>query len=337
MAIQDKFDNIEEIKEICEKAINTKKKISNMNKSDKNYAKLYERIAKYNVTLQEKFDLMDESDKKKIYISFGTSNININSFNKIKADNFGNIIDSILKSWIIVVWDKNLNTINLPNGIKKNIIMNSNKMEDNLITNHNISKENNNIKQKMDNNFDMEKEFVQNIYRKIKILNKNINKWKIKYKLNAIRKISDNFYEFKRYNNWFNLPLLIHKRSYSYNKSKFKEFTNNGNIYKRFTKASYSNNITNIQIILDNNDTRFIKQCSRTFGIKIDNITGWFRNKYPIDYINKFNFVKNQYNLINEQYNFHIKEKVFDIDYTNANTNIMDICSLRNNIAIYDL
>ena len=337
MAIQDKFDNIEEIKEICEKAINTKKKISNMNKSNKNYAKLYERIAKYNVILQEKFDLMDELDKKKIYISFGTNNININSFNKINADNFGNIIDSILKSWIIVAWDKNLNTINLPNGIKKNIIMNSNKMEDNLIANHNISKENNNIKQNLDNNFDMEKEFVQNIYRKIKILNKNINKWKIKYKLNAIRKISDNFHEFKRYNNWFNLPLLIHKRSYSYNKSKFKEFTNNGNIYKRFMKASYSNNINNIQIILDNNDTRFIKQCSETFGIKIDNITGWFRNKYPIDYINKFNFVKNQYNLINEQYNFHIKEKVFDIDHTNANTNIMDICSLRNNIAIYDL
>ena len=46
-----------------------------MNKSDKNYRKLYERIAKYNVILQEKFDLIDESDKRKIYISFGTNNI----------------------------------------------------------------------------------------------------------------------------------------------------------------------------------------------------------------------------------------------------------------------
>ena len=155
MAIQDKFDNIEEIKEICEKAINTKKKINIMNKSDKNYIKLSERIAKYNVILQEKFDLIDESDKRKIYISFGTNNININSFNKINADNFGNIIDSILKSWIIIAWDKNLNTINLPNGIKKNIIINNNnKMEDNLIINYNISKENN-VKQRINNNFDI--------------------------------------------------------------------------------------------------------------------------------------------------------------------------------------
>ena len=337
MAIQDKFDNIEEIKEICEKAINTKKKINKINKSDENYKKLCERIAKYNVILQEKFDLIDELDKRKIYISFGTNRININSFNKIKADNFGNIIDSILKSWIIIVWDKNLDTINLPNGIKKNIITNKNiKMEDNLIINHNISKENN-IMQGIDNNSNLEKEFIENVYNKIKILNKNVNKWKIKYKLNAIRKISDNFYEFKRYNNWFNMPLLIHKRSYSYNRTKFKEFTNNGNIYNKFMKASYSNNINNIQIILDNNDTRFIKQFSNVFGIKIDNITGWFRNKYPIDYINKFNFVKNQYNLINEQYNFHIHEKVLDTDFINANTNIMDICTLRNNITIYEL
>jgi len=337
MAIQDKFDNIEEIKEICDKAINTKKKINKINKSDKNYGKLCEKIAKYNVILLEKFDLLDKSDKTKIYISFGTNSININSFNNINADNFGNIIDLILKSWIIIAWDKNLSTINLPNGIKKNIIMNNNiNMEDNLRINHNISKENNISNQKLDSN-DIEKEFIENIYGKIKILNKNVYKWKIKYKLNAIRKISDNFNEFKRYNNWFNSPLLVHKRSYSYNKSKFKEFTNNGNIYSKFMKASYSNNINNIQIILNNNDIRFIKQFSKTFGIKIDNITGWFRNKYPIDYINKFNFVKNQYNLINEKYNFHIQEKRLDTDTTNANTNIIDICSLRNNIDIYDL
>ena len=338
MAIQDKFDNIEEIKEICEKAINTKRKISNIIKSNENYVKLRERISKYNVILQEKFNLIDESDKRKIYISFGTNNININNFNKIKADNFGNIIDAILKSWIIIVWDKNLDTINLPNGIKKNIIMhNKPKMEDNVIINHNISKENC-IKSKLDNNFNMGKEFVENIYNKIKILNKNVNKWKNKYKLKAIRKISDNFHKFKRYNNRFNLPLLIYKRSYSYNKTKFKEFTNNGNIYSKFMKGNYSNNINNIQIILDNNNISFIKQFSNTFGIKISNITGWFRNKYPIDYINKFNFVKNQYNLINEQYNFHIQEKFLDTDIANANTDIMDICSLRNNgVNVYDL
>ena len=338
MAIQDKFDNIEEIKEICEKAINTRKKINKMNKSEKDYRKLCERIAKYNVILQEKFDLIDELDKRKIYISFGTNNININSFNKIQADNFGNIIDTILKSWIIIVWDKNLNTINLPNGIKKNIIMNSKIIKEDNSINHNISKEIN-IKSRLDDNnsFDMEKEFVENIYNKIKVLNKNVNKWKNKYKLNAIRKIFDNFYEFKRYNNWFNLPLLIHRRSYSYNKTKFKEFTNNGNIYNKFMKRSYSNNINNMQIILENNDTSFIKQFSYTFGIKTDNITGWFRNKYPIDYINKFNFVKNQYNLINEQYNFHIQEKDLDVDSIKVNTNIMDICLLRNNIFIYDL
>ena len=338
MAIQDKFDNIEEIKEICEKAINTKKKINEINKSDGNYTKLCQKIAKYNILLQEKFDRIDESDRNKIYIGFGTNNININSFNKIDADNFGNIIDTILKSWIIVNWDKDLTQINLPNSIKKNII--AYKKEDNGII-HNISKRNKSKNGNViifDQN-DMEENFVKRIYEKITILNKKINAWKFKYKLNVIRKFKDNLFEFKRYNNWINLPLLIHKRSYSYNKSKFKEFSNNGNIYdESFNKASYSNNIKNIQILLNNNDINFIKQLSKTCRIKVDNITSWYRNKYPIDYINKFNFIKNQYNLIYDKYNFHIERNNINTNPINRNSDIMDICSIRNKLDIdYDL
>ena len=338
MAIQDKFDNIEEIKEICEKAINTKKKINEINKSDGNYTKLCQKIAKYNILLQEKFDQIDESDRNKIYTGFGTNNININSFNKIDADNFGNIIDTILKSWIIVNWDKDLTQINLPNSIKKNII--AYKKEDNGII-HNISKRNKSKNGNViifDQN-DMEENFVKRIYEKITILNKKINAWKFKYKLNVIRKFKDNLFEFKRYNNWINLPLLIHKRSYSYNKSKFKEFSNNGNIYdESFNKASYSNNIKNIQILLNNNDINFIKQLSKTCRIKVDNITSWYRNKYPIDYINKFNFIKNQYNLIYDKYNFHIERNNINTNPINRNSDIMDICSIRNKLDMdYDL
>ena len=336
MAIQDKFDNIEEIKEICTKAINTKKEINETKKSDRNYRKLCQKIAKYNILLQEKFDQIDECDRNKIYIGFGTNNININSFNKIDADNFGNIIDTILKSWIIIVWDKELTKINLPNSIKKNIIM---YKEDNWINNNNISK-NINRKETIFNQNDMEENFIKEIYGKTIALNKKINTWKFKYKLNAIRKIKDNFYEFKRYNNWINLPLLIHKRSYSYNKTKFREFSNNGNIYhESFNKASYSNNINNIQILLNNNDINFIKQLSKTLKIKVDNITSWYRNKYPIDYISKFNFIKNQYNLVYNQYNFHIeRNNNIDTDSINRNTDIMDICFIRNKLDMdYDL
>lgn len=338
MAIQDKADNIEEIKEICVKAIDTRKKINKLNKSDKNYIKLCQKIAEYNIILQEKFDSIDECDKHKIYISFGANSININSFNKIEADNFGNIIDSILKSWIIIAWDKELTKINLPNSIKKNIITYNSKKEDNKILNNNISKENDKRNKINNGKNELEEYFIQNIYDKIKLLNKNINKWKFKYKLNAIRKFRDNFYEFKRYNNWFNLPLLIHKRSYSYNKFKFKEFSNNGDIYNDFKKSSYSNNINNIQILLNDNNINFIKLLSKISGIKIDNITSWYRNKYPLDYINKFNFVKNQYNLINDQYNFHIEKNILDINPINGNSSMMDICFIRNNLDIdFDL
>ena len=252
------------------------------------------------------FNDMNIIDKIRIIIALGCKEINILEFNLTEENNFGTLINDILKSWIILAIEENNVPINLPKQLQDNIIQfikaDKATKEDKirkLMENHNFMTtyfpinvpkiwNDNKIIQLYDKT-------NKNIIKLIKRINADRRRFQTKLMQNIKILNYENNINYNKENNWLFSTVDTKKRCYSHNKRKMRI---KNCAMEQIDCSSYNYMswiIRRIKNIIDDDDITKIFEIKYNTKIKLERIINWYRTKYPLEYIQKYKYVLEYY------------------------------------------
>ena len=245
-------------------------------------------------------------DKIRIIIALGCNEINILEFNLTEDNNFGTLINDILKSWIILAIEENNVPINLPKQFQDNIIyfikadkaIKEDKLRK-LMENHNFMTTYfpNNVPKIWNNDkiIQIYDETNKNIVKLIKRINADRRRFQTKLMQNIKILNYKNNIDYNLENNWLFSTVDTKKRCYSYNKRKMKI---KNCAMEQVNCSSYNYMswiIRRIKNIIDDDDITKIFEIKYNTKIKLERIINWYRTKYPLEYIQKYKYVLEYY------------------------------------------
>ena len=317
--IQDETFVLQEITDISNEIIELRAKNGkNIDYINDIFPKNYKILAEFN-----KFSLIT---RLKVKIALNCEYLGIDEFNTIPETNFGVALHIILMSWINISLGNGVMLIECPVSYKNNI--------ENFIFGTKEYKQDKLGKICEHTNFLSEKQVEDAMPLKGKIwavkINGFINKFarqtiqdkskmQYLYRKLCLEKKLENYLLFIKTNNWIFSQYDAKRRCFSQNKQKqkFKECIGPKTKIRFYAQNANSNILKEIAYYITNANTISIKSIQNNTKFNVETILSWFRNQFPKEYYDTYNFVFKQITEIKKINhsidNWEIDQASFDI------------------------